>query len=103
MRSDSELRHHCPGTVEQQSADRVGRIVDESADAEFDALDGEFVIDVFRISEGAGRSIEFGNHEVSPFRQSFSKSRVVLSVRAIRVRGRSARSGKGFDRTPRGF
>ena len=41
------------GDVEQQSPDRVGRIVRGSADAEFHALDGEFVDDVFRISQGA--------------------------------------------------
>ena len=48
-----ELCHHREN-VEQQSPDRVGRIVDGSADAEFDALDGldssgELVDDVFRI------------------------------------------------------
>ena len=48
-----ELCHHREN-VEQQSPDRVGRIVDGSADAECDALDGldssgELVDDVFRI------------------------------------------------------
>ena len=47
-----ELCHHRQD-IEKQAPDRVGRIVDGSADAEFDALDGEFVDDVFRIPEGA--------------------------------------------------
>ena len=49
--------------VEQQSPDRVGRIVHGSADAEFDDLDGELVDDVFRVPEGPSQSVEFGNHE----------------------------------------
>ena len=57
-----ELCHHRQN-IEQQAPDRVGRIVHGSADAEFDALDGELVDDVFRIPQGASQPVEFGNHE----------------------------------------
>ena len=39
---------HDHENVEQQTPDRVGRIMDGSADAEFDTFDGELVDDVFR-------------------------------------------------------
>ena len=71
-----ELCHHREN-VEQQSPDRVGRIVHGSADAEFDTFDGELVDDVFRIPQGTSQSVEFGNHEgvAVPARgQGFSQS-----------------------------
>ena len=71
-----ELCHHRED-VEQQTADRIGRIVDGSADAEFDALDGELVDGVFRISQGAGQPIEFGDHDgvaVPACSQGFSEA-----------------------------
>ena len=69
------------GDGEQQSPDRVGRIVHGSADAEFDALDGELVDDIFRIPQGASQSVELGNHQgvAVPARgQGFSQVLVVL-------------------------
>ena len=50
-----ELCHHREN-VEQQSPDRVGRIVDGSTDAEFDTFDGELVDDVFRIPQRVRRT-----------------------------------------------
>jgi hypothetical protein len=60
-----ELCHHRQD-VEQQTADRVGRIVRGSADAEFDALDSEFVDRVFGIPKRTGQPVEFGNDEGVP-------------------------------------
>ena len=71
-----ELCHHREN-VEQQSPDRVGRIVDGSADAECDALDGELVHDIFRIPQGASQPVEFRNHKSVPVPaggQGFSES-----------------------------
>ena len=49
--------------VEKKSSDRVVRIMDGSADAEFHILGGEFVDDVFRISKGACQPVEFGDDQ----------------------------------------
>jgi hypothetical protein len=45
--------HRGAGDVEQQPPDRTHRIMDGSADAEYEALDGERVDDVFRITPPA--------------------------------------------------
>ena len=57
-----ELCHHRQD-VEKQPSDRVGGVVNGSTDAEFDAFDGEFIDDVFRIPKRTGKPVEFGNHE----------------------------------------
>jgi hypothetical protein len=60
-----ELCHHRQD-VEQQTPDRVGRVMNGAAHAELDACDSEFVNDVFRIPQEAGQSVEFGNYEYVP-------------------------------------
>jgi hypothetical protein len=57
-----ELGHHSED-VEQQPPNRVCRVVHGSTDAELHTLDLEPVDDVFRVPEGTGQSVKFGNDE----------------------------------------
>jgi hypothetical protein len=57
-----ELGHHSED-VEQQPPNPVGRVVHGATDAELHALDRQFVDDVFRVPEGTGQSVKFGNDE----------------------------------------
>src|SRR5664279_4385655 len=49
--------------VEQQPADRVGRVVDGSAEAEPDPSSREFVGDRPGVGQGAGEPVEFGHDQ----------------------------------------
>lgn len=60
-----ELGHHREH-VEQQTPDRVGRVMDGAADAAFDALDRELVDDALRVPQGTGQSVELGDDESVP-------------------------------------
>jgi len=57
-----ELGHHAQD-VEQQPADRVGGVVDRSPEVQGNALLGQLVGDVGRVSQRPGETIELGDHE----------------------------------------
>lgn len=49
--------------VEEEFADGVGGVVDGSAEAELDVAFGEIFDDVAGVGQGAGETVEFGDHE----------------------------------------
>ena len=52
--------------VEQQPADRVGGVVDVSAQAELDVPFGEVLDDVAGVGQGPGQAVELGDHQGVP-------------------------------------
>ena len=49
--------------IEKQPPHRVCGVVDRPAEAERDALPGEFVSDISCVGEGPGKSVEFGHNQ----------------------------------------
>jgi antitoxin YefM len=57
-----ELSHHRKN-VEEQSADRVGRVIDRPAQTQADLPSGELIGDRTGVGQGPGQAVELGHHQ----------------------------------------
>jgi hypothetical protein len=72
-----ELRDHGEH-IEQETPDRIVRVVYGSSNAELHVLRGELVDDVFRVSEGTREPVKLGDNQcvaASACSKGFPKSR----------------------------